>query len=254
MSWLKDYVDVFLIGNELLGLTSICNENNNFIAVDNLVALAEKVRKIVGNDVKISYAAGYKEYHSLNGYYNLDKLWSDKNIDFVGINAFFPLTSSTQDSITKDSIKNAWFSGEGYDFIDNELVEPKNAYKNIEYWWKNKHINIDNTITSWIEESKKIWFISYGFRSIDATTNEPYKNINELPIYSTGESSFYAQRLAIEATEEELKAKAEEVAKMYSNGAETEKMVDLLLNAQRAALELDVKREKTLKMLFESLK
>ena len=59
---------------------------------------------------------------------------------------------------------------------------------------------------------------------------------------------------AIEATEEELKAKAEEVAKMYSNGAETEKMVDLLLNAQRAALELDVKREKTLKMLFESLK
>ncbi len=41
---------------------------------------------------------------------------------------------------------------------------------------------------------------------------------------------------------------------MYSNGAETEKMVDLLLNAQRAALELDVKREKTLKMLFESLK
>lgn len=55
----------------------------------------------------------------------------------------------------------------------------------------------------------------------------------------------------IEATEEELKAKAEEVAKMYSNGEQSEKMVELLLNAQRAALELDVKREKTLNMLLK---
>ena len=202
---LKDYVDVFLIGNELLGLTSLCDDKNNFIAIDNLITLAGKVRKIVGNNVKISYAAGYKEYHSFNGYYNLDKLWSSEYNDFVGINAFFPLTSSTQDSITKDSIKNAWFSGEGYDFIDNESIEPEKAYKNIEYWWKNKHINPDNTITSWVEKSKKIWFISYGFRSIDAATNEPYKDVEELPIYSTGESNFYAQRLAIEATEEAFK-------------------------------------------------
>ena len=198
----KDYVDVFLIGNELIGLTSIFDENNNFVAVDELVNLAEKVRNIVGDKVKISYAAGYKEYHSLNGFYHMDKFWSSEYVDFVGINAFFPLTSTYQDSITKNTIKNGWFSGEGYDYIDNKPVEAKWAYKNMEYWWNNKHINNDGTDTSWVERSKKIWFIEYGFRSIDASTNEPYKDIDELPSYSTGESNFYAQRLAIEATEE----------------------------------------------------
>lgn len=206
---LKNYVDVFIIGNELIGLTSLQDTDNNFPAIDNLIDLARQVRDILGDNVKISYASNYKEYHNSNNWYNLDKLWSSQYIDFVGINAFFPLTNSAQTEITKSAIENGWTSGEGYDYITTNnvqtIVEQEYAYKNIEYWWKNTHINPDNISTDWIPESKKIWFLEYGFRSIDASTNEPYKAIGELPTYSTGNSNFYAQRMAIEATEEFFK-------------------------------------------------
>ena len=55
----------------------------------------------------------------------------------------------------------------------------------------------------------------------------------------------------IEATEEELKAKAEEVAKMYS-AEQDDKMVELLLNSQKAALTHDVITNKTINLLIES--
>lgn len=57
----------------------------------------------------------------------------------------------------------------------------------------------------------------------------------------------------IDATEEELKEKAEEVTKMYSAG-DDEKMVELLLNTQKAALIADVKTSKTVKLLVENNK
>lgn len=57
----------------------------------------------------------------------------------------------------------------------------------------------------------------------------------------------------IEATEEELKEKAVEVAKMYSAN-EDEKMVELLLNTQKSALMTDVKISKTIKLLVENNK
>lgn len=203
---LKDYVYAFIIGNELSNLTSIQDENGNFPAVDNLVNLAQQVKEIVGDNVKVGYSAGYKEYHSNNYWYNLDKLWSSEYIDFVGIKAFFPLTNSLQTEITKETIKQGWINGEGYDYItENGIqipIEQKYAYKNIEYWWKNIHINPDGRQTDWVPKSKKIWFTEYGFRSIDCATNEPFKGIGESPKYSTGNSNFYAQKIAIEATEE----------------------------------------------------
>jgi trigger factor len=57
----------------------------------------------------------------------------------------------------------------------------------------------------------------------------------------------------IDVTEEELKEKAVEVAKMYSAN-EDEKMVELLLNSQKAALMADVKVSKTIKLLVENNK
>lgn len=206
---LKDYVDVFLIGSELCGLTSTKDENNNFPAVDELIKLASYFRKILGSNTLISYAADYKEYHNINGWYALDKLWSNPNINFVGINAYFPLTDLPQDSITKDIIKNGWKSGESYNYIyvdgKQTTIEDKFAYKNIEYWWSNKHTNPDNNTTSWIPKSKKIWFTEYGFCSVDACTNEPYKKAGDFPKYSLGSSDFFAQRIAIETTEELFK-------------------------------------------------
>lgn len=203
---LKGYVDIFLLGDELLGITALRDNDNNFPAVAQLLNLAKKVRDMVGDNVKISYAAGYTEYHSIDGYYALDKLWASNYIDFVGINAYFPLTNASQDSITREIIKNSWTSGEGYDYITLDgkqtPVEPKYAYKNMEYWWSNSHSNPDGSSSDWTPKMKKIYFTEYGFCSVDGVTNEPYKGAGDFPRYSLGSSDFFAQRIAIEATED----------------------------------------------------
>lgn len=210
----KDYADCFIIGSELKGLTSIKDENNNFPFVDKLIDLANECRKILGNNVKISYAADWSEYHHTDGgWYNMDKLWASDNIDFVGIDAYFPLTDSDDINITKDTIKKGWESGEYYDFYyDNynkkQNLQPQYAIKNIKWWWENNHINPDNTQTDWQAKSKKIWFTEYGFASVDGTTNEPSKFYDNtsidggFPKLSKGISDFYTQRKALHATEE----------------------------------------------------
>ncbi|MDD7792979.1 trigger factor [Clostridium sp. 'White wine YQ'] len=62
-----------------------------------------------------------------------------------------------------------------------------------------------------------------------------------------------SKKEAIDATEEELKEKAMEVAKMYSAG-EAEKMADLILKSQASALKHDAVIEKTVKLLVENVK
>ena len=57
----------------------------------------------------------------------------------------------------------------------------------------------------------------------------------------------------IDATEDEIKEKAVEVAKMYS-AEDNEKMVELLLNSQKAALIADIKASKTVKLLVDNNK
>ena len=57
----------------------------------------------------------------------------------------------------------------------------------------------------------------------------------------------------IEATEEELNAKALEVAKMYSQ-SEHEKMAEMLVNTQKAMLENDIVVSKTIKFLTDNCK
>ncbi|MGG7178671.1 trigger factor [Clostridium paraputrificum] len=57
----------------------------------------------------------------------------------------------------------------------------------------------------------------------------------------------------IEATEEELKEKALEVAKMYS-ASEHEKMAEMLINSQKAMLENDIVVGKTIKFLIDNCK
>lgn len=210
----KNYIDVFLIGSELKALTAIKDENNNFPFVDKLIILARKCRQILGINVKISYAADWSEYHHTdNGWYNMDKLWANNNIDFVGIDAYFPLTDNLeQSSIDKDIIMRGWTSGEYYDYYyENNIkmnLQPQYATKNIKYWWENKHINPDGLETLWQQKHKKIWFTEYGFASVDATTNEPYKFYDSksvdggFPKNSKGFCDFYAQHLALKTTEE----------------------------------------------------
>lgn len=55
----------------------------------------------------------------------------------------------------------------------------------------------------------------------------------------------------IEVTEEELKEKANEVAKMYQSEPD-EKMINLLISAQKDMLESDIKINKTIKLLIDN--
>ncbi len=207
----KGLVDAFLIGSELEGLTKIQSPDGVFPAIMELRNLAIEVKKILGPDVKISYAANWSEYHSYQGLYHMDDLWSCDAIDFIGIDAYFPLSNSTESLYNHKSIIDGWNSGEGYDFyFENgakKPLEPMYAWKNIEYWLHNLHYNPDGTTTSWRPSSKKIWFTEYGFPSVHCATNEPnrffdYTSIeSSLPRYSSGKVDILAQRIAIEATE-----------------------------------------------------
>ncbi len=211
----RDKVDAFVIGSELIGLTSVRDDNDQFPAVIELIKLAKQVKEILGKEVKISYAADWSEYHhTTNGWYNLDPLWSSPDIDFIGIDAYFPLTNWKKQKYNLSKVISGWDSGEGYDFIytdtertKKQLLEPKYAWKNLSWWWNNKHIDPNGETTSWIPRSKKIWFTEYGFPSVDLATNQPnifYDNNSidsGFPYHSLGEIDIYAQRLGIEATE-----------------------------------------------------
>ena len=213
---LRDYADAIIIGSEMVGLTRICNKiNNAYPAVDEFCKLSGYVRKIVGNNVKITYAADWSEYHHDDrGDYNLDKLWANQNIDFVGIDAYFPLTDETKSTYDIEMIKEGWRSGEGYDFYYEDTkrtikknLSPRYAWKNVEWFWKNEHYNSNGKKTEWIPKSKKIWFTEYGFPSVDCCTNQPnvFYSVGSLdsafPRHSSGNMDFKAQRIAIKATE-----------------------------------------------------
>jgi hypothetical protein len=207
----KDYIDAFVIGSELIGLTKIRDDNNSFPAVDELIQLAKIVREILPKHVKIIYAADWSEYHHTEGgWYNMDKLFASEYIDVIGIDAYFPITDSNSNYISELEIKNGFDSGENYDYyIDGNgnkcELSPSYALKNLEYWWKNYHYNPDGSKTLWVPKMKKIWFTEFGFPSIDKSTNQP--NIfydpksrdGGVPKNSNGQTDFAIQRNAIKA-------------------------------------------------------
>ncbi|MFN7038698.1 MAG: glycoside hydrolase TIM-barrel-like domain-containing protein [Alphaproteobacteria bacterium] len=211
---IKGKIDAFIIGSELVNITKIKDKNNEFVAVKELIKLAADVRKILGPNVKISYAADWSEYHHTEGgWYHLDELWASENIDFIGIDAYFPLTMNNQGRFDIREIKEGWHKGEGYDFYydderNKKALLKEYAWKNINWWWENYHINPDGKTTNWIPKSKKIWFTEYGYPSIDAAPNQP--NVfydpdsieGNIPLGSKGKIDFLIQRQSIQATEE----------------------------------------------------
>ena len=215
----KGTIDALIIGSQLIGLTRITNNYNEYPAVEELIKLAKYVKNQVGNNTIVTYAADWREYHSYNGYYNMDKLWASEDIDVIGIDAYFPLTDTPQpiNGFTEQDIINGWHSGEGYDYFyknpetkQGKILYTKDnnqySWKNIEKWWSQHHINADNTTTPWIPKSKKIWFTQYGFPSIDNCTSQPsifieYQyNQNKYPLFSKGYVDFQAQKIAISGT------------------------------------------------------
>ena len=204
----KDHVDAFVIGSELIGLTKVRDIDNSFPAVNELIKLANIVKQIVGSNVLVTYAADWSEYHhTTDGWYNLDPLWACKDIDFIGIDAYFPITRTTSSVITTAEIDSGFHSGEGYDCYYNNndkfTLDDPYAWKNIRYWWENRHKNPDGKFTSWQPKAKKIWFTEFGFPSIDKATNQPNVFYDPLcldggvPRGSSGATDLSIQRKAI---------------------------------------------------------
>lgn len=217
-------VDAFLIGSEMRALTQIRGAGHSFPAVDKLITLLEDVRAILGNDVKISYAADWSEYfgyHPTGGsgdvYYHLDPLWSHEDTDFIGIDNYMPLSdwregtdhsdASYRSIYNLDYLKENIEGGEGYDWYyasqadrdaqtrspitDGAHSEPwVFRYKDMRNWWYRSHHNrIGGTRnplpTNWLPGSKPFWFTELGCAAMDKATNQPNKFLDPKSSEST---------------------------------------------------------------------
>jgi GTA TIM-barrel-like domain/Putative phage tail protein len=221
-------VDAFCIGSEMRGMTQIRGVGDSFPVVQALRQLAADVRDILGSATKISYAADWTEYfgYQTGGdvYFNLDPLWADPNIDFVGIDNYMPASDWRDGEDHADADEGAIYSlgylkaniggGEGFDWYydspegaaeqvrlpitDGAYGEPwVFRYKDLSGWWSNLHHDRTGglralTPSDWVPGSKPIWFTEYGCAAIDKGANQPNRFIDVkssesgLPAFSNG--------------------------------------------------------------------
>jgi hypothetical protein len=235
-------VDAFLIGSELSALTRIRDGSGAYPAVAALKTLAADVRAILGSSTKLGYAADWSEYasHNLGGgklVFNLDPLWSDSNIDFIGIDNYLPLadwrdgTAHLDAAIATAPTDRAYLAanikgGEDYDWfyasdadraaqtrtpITDGLGKPWVwRAKDLWNWWSNQHYDrpagTENaTPTAWVPQSKPILFTELGCPAVDKGANQPNVFVDPksaesaLPYYSNGERDDLVQRRFLEA-------------------------------------------------------
>lgn len=90
-------VEAFLIGSEMRGLTRVRDETGAFPFVEALCELATDVKAILP-EAKVSYAADWTEYGAYvpddgsgDVLFPLDALWTNPDIDFVGIDWYPPM-------------------------------------------------------------------------------------------------------------------------------------------------------------------
>lgn len=225
-------VDAFLIGSELRGLTTIRSAAATFPFVSALVTLAAEVKAILTAAKITYGAdwSEYSGYHPGDGsndvYFHLDPLWASSGIDAVGIDNYMPLTDWRDGNAHLDrlagnaSIYDASYlragiaGGEGFDWYyasqaarDAQLrtAITDGAYgkpwvfrnKDVKSWWLNQHFNRplgvqSPTPTSWVPQSKPVWFTELGCPAVDKATNQPNVFVdaksseNAVPYYSSG--------------------------------------------------------------------
>lgn len=204
-------VDAFVIGSELIGITTARSGASTYPAVAKLQALAADVKAILGAGCKVSYAADWSEYHShrpADGsgdvFFHLDPLWADANIDFVGIDNYMPLADWRDGASHLDAALggpydraylqsnieggeyHAWFyadqaarDAQTRTAITDGAGKPwvfRN--KDIRNWWLNSHVNRPGGTesggnTAWTPQSKPVWFTELGCPAIDKGANQP---------------------------------------------------------------------------------
>lgn len=231
-------VDAFLIGSEMVGLTIIRSSSSVYPAAAKFQALAAETRAIVGPDCQIGYTADWSEYHSHRPddgtgdvYFNLDPVFADPNIDFVGIDNYTPIADhrpgDVQSIYDLDYLKSNIEGGEGYDYfyasysdrvarietpITDFYGEPwVFRQKDFRNWWDNLHYNRpagvpDGFPTAWMPGLKPIWFTEFGCPSVDEGPNQPNvffdpkSSESFLPYFSLGIQDVAVQRAYLTAT------------------------------------------------------
>jgi len=241
-----DGVDVFLIGSGMPGLTTIRSGASSYPAVQALRDLAVDVRAILGSGTKVGYAADWTEYFghqpqdgSNEVFFHLDPLWSDANIDFVGINNFMPLSDwrdgfDHADADLAPTIYDRVYlqaniaGGEGFNWfyvsetdraaqIRTPITDSAHSKswvfrpKDLRTWWSNLHYNRpggveSGTPTAWLPQSKPIRFTELGCPTIDRGSNQPdavfdpKSSESATPHFSRGWRDDAIQRAYLEAT------------------------------------------------------
>lgn len=238
--------DDFLIGSELVGITTIRSDASTYPSVAALKMLAADCRSILGGSVRIGYAADWSEYHSHRPedgsndvFFHLDPLWSDSNIDFIGIDNYFPI-SDWRDGEQHLDFYEGWRSiydlgyleskiesGEAYDWFYasmedriaqvrtpiNDTAEGKHwvfRQKDVRNWWGNAHYNRpggveSGTPTAWVPEGKPIVFTELGCPCVDKGPNQPNVFVDPkssesyTPFFSDGIRDELVQRAFLEA-------------------------------------------------------
>ncbi|WP_181704343.1 baseplate multidomain protein megatron [Chthonobacter albigriseus] len=206
-------VDTFLIGSELRGLTwTRGGAGQGYPFVTALKALAADVKGMLGPGTEVSYAADWTEWFghqpadgSGDVAFHLDPLWSDPNIDFVGIDAYPPLTdwrdgdhldaTAAEGPADREYLAAGVAGGEGFDWYyasdldrraqvrtpitDGAAGKPwVFRFKDLAGWWGNRHYDRVAgvelpTPTGWIAGMKPLRFTELGCPAVDVGGNEP---------------------------------------------------------------------------------
>ena len=238
-------VDAFLIGSELVALTRVRSASGIYPAAQALASLAADVKAILGPATKISYAADWTEYgaHVLGGgsevRFPLDAVWSAAAVDFIGIDAYWPLSDwrngdSHLDAALSQSIYDLDYlasraaSGEAFDWYyadDNARAAQARTpitdggydkpwifrQKDLVSWWSNAHVERVGGAelahaTAWSPQSKPIWLTETGCPAVDRGANAPNvfpdmkSSEGGLPYFSRGFRDDLMQQCALEAT------------------------------------------------------
>ncbi|MBY0422023.1 MAG: glycoside hydrolase TIM-barrel-like domain-containing protein, partial [Parvularculaceae bacterium] len=205
-------VESFLLGSELVGVTTARSGASTYPAVAAMRALAAEVRAVLGPATKVSYAADWTEWRghqptdgSGDVFFHLDPLWADANIDFIGVDMYAPRADWRDGAAHADAGKGgphdrAYLSegiegGEGYDWYygsdadraaqtrrpitDGAYGEPwVFRVKDVRDWWSSAHHDRPAgvraaTPTAWSPHAKPIRFAEFGAAAIDKAANQP---------------------------------------------------------------------------------
>jgi len=110
---LKDSIDGFSLGSEMVGLNRSSKGKNN------LRQLARQIKNIFAlRAIVLTYGADISEYDKLSD------LWEDDAIDVIGVNAFFS-KENVPNLNSLPTSKKIWFTQFGFPSIKNCEYEPK---------------------------------------------------------------------------------------------------------------------------------